>query len=133
MLDVPEVGMKVLHSDLGVGKITTKDQDSYTVYFLSRHEVKFKNDEQNVSLVEKSTVSQLSSPHRLGPKMDPVIQVLREPVFRTHEEISELSGYENLNGLAAGIRALRKTENGSHTIEKRRREGSAEYEYRMVV
>lgn len=39
---------------------------------------------------------------------------------------------ESLIGLSAGIRSLRKPENGNRTVDKRKREDSNEFKYRLV-
>jgi hypothetical protein len=68
----------------------------------------------------------------LGPKMEAVVTLMSDGRYRTLREISEAADYESLTGLSAGIRSLRKEENGGLTIEKRKGENSDEYEYALV-
>lgn len=68
----------------------------------------------------------------LGPKMEAVVALMSDGLFRTLDEISALSGYESLTGLSAGIRSLRKPENGGYTIDKQKRSEVNEYEYALT-
>jgi hypothetical protein len=65
----------------------------------------------------------------LGPKMESVLELMKDKQFRTLADISLQTGYESLTGLSAGIRSLRKF---GHTVEKRKLENQPEYEYRLI-
>jgi hypothetical protein len=131
MLNTIEVGMRVMHPDLRVGRIQEVGTDKMVVAF-ALHTVQFCKNEPNLSLIEKGKASISSGGFHLGSKMEAVVDVMNDGLFRTLPEISELTGYQSLTGLSAGIRSLRKPENGNRTVDKRKRDDSNEFEYRLV-
>jgi hypothetical protein len=131
MLTDVSLGMRVSHPDLQIGKVVELNDSKMVVQF-GRHDVQFSKDEPSLSVVEKGHCHAVAA-YGLGSKGETVLSVMKDGLFRSLQEISELSEYESLTGLSACIRAFRKSENGGHTIDKRKREGSNEYEYRLVA
>jgi hypothetical protein len=129
MLYVLEIGLRVLHPDLGIGKVKEISADKILASFRGR-EVQFNKDEPTLSLVTKGKTSYSSSLFHRGSKSESVLSVMRDGLFRSLQEISELSDYESLTGLSACIRAFRKE---GCAVDKRKRQDSNEYEYRVAV
>ena len=121
------VGNRVYHKELGIGHVYSVQNESFEARFGNGRFVRLKGDDQDVSKLEKGKQTKATSVDSIGPKMEAVVAVMSDHLFRSLAEISEISGYESLTGLSAGIRALRKQ---GHTVEKRKIDGSV-YEYRL--
>jgi len=129
MLYVLEIGLRILHPDLGIGKVKEISADKILASFRGR-EIQFNKDEPTLSLVTKGKTSYSSSSFHKSLKAESVLNVMRDGLFRSLQEVSELSDYESLTGLSACIRAFRKE---GYAVDKRKRQDSNEYEYRVAV
>ena len=133
MIDQPEIGMRVMHRFVdGVGTITEVTESKITVKFRAGRIIVFPKTEVSLSVVEKSNQQRTHSRGQ-GNRGEVVLAALKDGLWHALKELSEITGYESLTGLSACVRAFRKQENGGHTIDKRKREDSNEYEYRLVA